>query len=61
MKISSLIALTAAILMTGCASKVTTYDSSGRVIGSCQAERGFVIGGGAHCEGRANQEGRSVR
>ena len=59
MKISSLIALTAAILMTGCASKVTTYDSSGRTIGSCQAERGFVIGGGAGCTGSANQEGRT--
>ena len=63
MKISSLIALTAAILMTGCASKVTTYDSSGRMIGSCQAEkfgvgyRSSVLGieeqfvGWGYCEG----------
>ncbi|MCO8088548.1 hypothetical protein [Acinetobacter indicus] len=61
MKFFNLITLTAAILMTGCASKVTTYDSNGRMIGSCEAQTGFVIGGGAHCEGRANQEGRSTR
>ena len=59
MKISGLIALFTAVLMTGCASTVTTYDSRGQVIGSCKAERGFVIGGGAHCSGHANQEGRT--
>lgn len=59
MKISALIALCTAVLMTGCASTVTTYDSRGQVIGSCKAERGFVIGGGAGCVGHANQEGRS--
>lgn len=58
MKISSLVALAFAVLMTGCASTVTTFDSNGRMIGSCKAERGFVIGGGAGCTGQANQEGK---
>lgn len=58
MKISAFIALITAVLVTGCASTVTTYDSRGQVIGSCKAERGFVIGGGAGCVGHANQEGR---
>ena len=59
MKISSLVALACAVLMTGCASTVVTYDSRGQVIGSCKAERGFIIGGGAGCSGSANQEGRN--
>ena len=58
MKISSLVALACAVLMTGCASTVTTFDSNGRMIGSCKAERGFVLGGGAGCTGHANQEGK---
>nr|WP_291352425.1 MULTISPECIES: hypothetical protein [unclassified Acinetobacter] len=58
MKISSLLALTVAVLLSGCASTVTTFDSNGRMIGSCKAELGFVIGGGAGCTGQANQEGR---
>ncbi|MFV5525843.1 hypothetical protein VXQ23_14455 [Acinetobacter variabilis] len=57
MKLTALIALAATFVLTGCASTVTTYDSHGRVIGSCKAERGFVIGGGAGCSGSANQEG----
>lgn len=59
MKTLTLMGCITAILMSGCASTVTTYDSQGKIIGSCKAERGFVIGGGSHCEGRANQEGRS--
>ena len=46
------------VLMTGCSSMVVTYDASGQVIGSCKAESGFIIGGGAGCSGSANQEGR---
>ncbi|WP_298144746.1 hypothetical protein [uncultured Acinetobacter sp.] len=57
MKKMMLLAFTA-LALTGCASTVTTYDSQGKMIGSCQAERGFVIGGGANCSGYANQEGR---
>lgn len=59
MKITACVAIMASMLMTGCASTVTTYDAQGKIIGSCKAERGFVIGGGSHCEGRANQEGRN--
>ena len=58
MKLSALIALVATVVLTGCASTVTTFDSHGRMIGSCKAERGFIIGGGAGCSGSANQEGR---
>ena len=57
MKLTALIALAATVLLTGCASSVTTFDSQGRMIGSCKAERGFIIGGGAGCTGSANQEG----
>ncbi|ATO20054.1 hypothetical protein BS636_10495 [Acinetobacter sp. LoGeW2-3] len=57
MKLTALIALAATVLLTGCASSVTTFDSQGRMIGSCKAERGFIIGGGAGCSGSANQEG----
>ena len=56
MKLSAIIAL--ALVLTGCASTVTTFDSHGRMIGSCKAESGFIIGGRAACSGSANQEGR---
>lgn len=46
------------LFVTGCVSTVTTYDSNGKMIGSCHAERGFIVGGGASCIGSANQEGR---
>ena len=56
MKLSAIIAL--ALVLTGCASTVTTFDSHGRMIGSCKVESGFIIGGGAGCSGPAIQEGR---
>ncbi len=46
------------LMISACASTVTTYDANGKMIGSCHAERGFIIGGGANCIGSANQEGR---
>ena len=58
MKLIAVITLAVTAVLTGCASKVTTYDSNGRLIGSCKAERGFIIGAGAGCSGSANQEGR---
>ena len=58
MKLIAVITLAVTAVLTGCASKVTTYDSNGRLIGSCKAERGFIIGAGAGCIGSANQEGR---
>ena len=42
------------LLASGCVSTVTTYDASGKVLGMCEAKRGFVIGGGAHCGGTAD-------
>lgn len=59
MKLISALAVLGALFATGCASTVTTYDSRGQMIGSCTAERGFVIGGGATCHGHANQEGKN--
>jgi uncharacterized protein YceK len=47
-----------AVFVSGCASTVTTYDSEGKMIGSCKATGGFIIGGGAGCSGSANQEGK---
>ncbi len=58
MKFTAFIAFAATLLFSGCASTVTTYDSHGRMIGSCKAQTGFVIAGGAGCTGSANQEGR---
>ncbi|MCU4313307.1 hypothetical protein KTG68_15325, partial [Acinetobacter variabilis] len=43
MKLSALIAFATTIVLTGCASTVTTFDSHGRMIGSCKAESGFII------------------
>jgi hypothetical protein len=48
-----------AAFISGCASTVTTYDSEGKLIGSCKSKGGFVIGGGAGCTGTANQEGKA--
>lgn len=58
MKISACVMIVASLLMTACASVVTTYDSNGHTIGSCKAERGAFSGAGAGCSGSANQEGR---
>ena len=50
----------ALLTLTGCASTVTTFDSNGQKIGSCESKNGFgFTAGGAHCTGRANQEGRN--
>ena len=54
MKFLACITVATSFLMTACASVVTTYDSNGHKIGSCTAERGFIIGGGASCSGSAN-------
>ena len=59
MKILTCIVIATSLLMTACTSVVTTYDSTGSKIGSCTAERGFVLGGVASCSGSANQEGRN--
>lgn len=45
-------------LLGGCASTVTTYDASGKMIGMCKAKQGFILGAGASCTGTANQEGK---
>jgi len=45
------------LLITGCSSKVVTYDATGQVIGSCKATSGFILGARAICYGGANSEG----
>lgn len=45
-------------LLSGCASTVTTFDASGKMIGMCKAKQGFILGAGASCTGMANQEGK---
>ena len=45
----------AAICFTsGCASSVVTYDSEGKMIGKCEAKKGFILGAGAGCGGTGN-------
>jgi hypothetical protein len=46
------------MLASGCASSVVTYDSEGKMIGKCEAKKGFILGAGAGCAGTANQEGK---
>lgn len=56
MKIALTIAIISACFISGCASTVTTFDATGKVSGSCTAQNGFILGGGATCSGRANGE-----
>jgi uncharacterized protein YceK len=58
MKTVHFLVLGVILLMTGCASTVKTYDATGKMIGSCEAQGGFIIGAGASCTGTANQEGK---
>jgi uncharacterized protein YceK len=58
MKTAYFLVFSVVVLMTGCASTVKTYDATGKMIGSCEAQKGFIIGGHAYCEGHANQEGK---
>lgn len=58
MKVSIGFAVLAASLLSGCASKVITYDADGKMIGKCVASSGFILGAGASCSGMANQEGK---
>ncbi len=46
------------VLLSGCVSTVKTYDANGKMIGSCEAHGGFLIGAAAGCSGTANQEGK---
>ena len=59
MKLSVFALISIVFVSVGCASKVTTYDAQGRVIGSCVSSKGFVLGASASCTGTANQEGRN--
>lgn len=48
------------LVLAGCASTVTTFDSNGQKIGSCESKNGFgFTAAHASCIGRANQEGRN--
>lgn len=44
------------VVLTGCSSKVITYDTVGRVTGSCVAQSSFLLSAPASCYGYANQE-----
>ena len=46
------------LFLSGCASSVVTYDSEGKMIGKCEAKKGFILGAGVGCSGTANQEGK---
>jgi hypothetical protein len=58
MKYFASITVLMALLASGCASSVVTYDSEGKMIGKCEAKKGFILGAGAGCAGTANQEGK---
>lgn len=51
-------AVVVACCISGCASSVVTYDSEGKMIGKCEAKKGFILGSNASCSGTANQEGK---
>lgn len=44
------------VVLTGCSSKVVTYDTFGRVTGSCIAKASFVLTAPASCYGYSNQD-----
>lgn len=58
MKTLSFALILSALALTGCASKVITYDANGQIIGSCESKSGFFLGAHASCTGTANQEGK---
>ena len=57
MKLTALLIIATTLLSVGCASRVTTYNAHGQVIGSCVASKGLILAAGASCTGTANQEG----
>ncbi|WP_180005253.1 MULTISPECIES: hypothetical protein [unclassified Acinetobacter] len=57
MKIIKFLVVGAVLLITGCSSKVVTYDATGQVIGSCKATRGLLSTASAHCGGSGNAIG----
>ncbi|WP_328703773.1 hypothetical protein [Acinetobacter terrae] len=57
MKLIYFLGMGTVLLITGCSSKVVTYDATGQVIGSCKATSGFILGARAICYGGANSEG----
>lgn len=58
MKITYFLTSAMLVLLSGCVSTVKTYDANGKMIGSCEAHGGFLIGAAAGCSGTANQEGK---
>lgn len=56
MKLTAGFLVAATLLVSGCASTVTTYDASGKMIGKCEAKSGFILAGGAGCSGTSNGE-----
>ncbi len=58
MKYMISLAIATICFTSGCASSVVTYDSEGKMIGKCEAKKGFILGAGAGCNGSANQEGK---
>lgn len=57
MKLKFLFSMCAILFMTGCSSKVVTYDAKGQIIGSCKATRGLLSTASAQCYGSANAFG----
>lgn len=57
MKLIKFLVVGTVLLITGCSAKVVTYDAMGKVIGSCKATSGFILGARAICYGGANSEG----
>ncbi len=58
MKYLMSLAIVSICFTSGCASSVVTYDSEGKMIGKCEAKKGFILGAGAACSGTANQDGK---
>ena len=57
MKLINFLGMGTVLLITGCSSKVVTYDATGQVIGSCKATSTLILGARAICYGGANSEG----
>ncbi len=56
MKLIKILSFGLFVALTGCSSKVVTYDAVGRITGSCIAKSSFLLNAKALCYGYANQE-----
>lgn len=54
-RLPAAVAVVSTFLFSGCISSTRSYDAQGRLLGSCEAERAWILGGGrVVCVGSSN-------